>query len=1573
MEKTVTNDRTVERVYTSATEYYKVKGESKDITYYRNQDRLGKYEANEFNGAYERVATIGSPSEPVPDGTEVTVISGTRLHLVGYLGDGDAEQAVVHYGLEFTNEKPQKYGEEADYRTDDYMYDHLEFGGTLNFDDFFTEATRYNRPTTSYENYANAPIVFENAQYGYCYPQLYGQCASTWQIYHGAWWNGYGIAPTHSDYTLLKSMNLSEVSASESYGQAFYTLWYDDQDVKNFREEPHKEIFDITHSRNSSKYGTFLYVDAADEARTIAHLEFEAELCANSEIFYTAYVANMGKYYQTAPQVMFRVSTDIDDGNGGTKRIPVVSFLTGDIQSQGVDVSAVWHQVYGSAKIPKELEHIVNGEPRKYYVSIDNYCENTAGADYAIDQISFYTTTATVQVLQSSTPCDESSGIEVAILAKANELSDAVGHNKTTLYYRFFKRNANKEFKIEDALVGNGIYKNTNGVDSNIYGSIVFSSEYGDIDDLPTGSLGFGETGFYISNGTVFFQFDKREFDLDVNATYFVSFYTLGATPSEDSNDLHGWGNPYSDGACETTYSNDITPRVLQIDFKEPNGTDYDDAIIIPCDVLEVEKTFTITVQYPMPDGGYSPNTVFFDYYMGEKSEFKGIYVDLVESGERLYLEKALERFRANYPTEEYTAETLPEPDPNTEYDEGRAYTKDMYYLIKANMNKLRLLATNKFNYTFTSAGTYKFAAIPVIRETPDGYICSPLEFVFDVEKAAGSPQLTLGFSDVDYKGHGSTRVVRVGLDQLNNVKTSGTHTLHIPVHSFEYKNEEKTDNSIVFDGEELVLWDTNDPANTVSEDNKPVVATLLDAADTDRPMVNSDHQYLAVKFDDSFTFHEGYQYELHTVYYDMGDDREGKPSKEACATNDLTFIIKVVPKYVTWNGGSTQWNDDSNWSRSTKEELYKESGYDNTQGVTPIPSTYPAFVPMKFTYVTMPEVSTSSSVEAPELINLTTESKESDKEDEGIYTNIGETTTDNIEYDLMVRYTEDNCLGHETSSGTTTIGGNIYDCEKFYGNWAKEIYFKPGAELVNQHYLTYEKVWVEKELKANTCTLMSTPLQNTYAGDMYVPSATGRQETEAFQPIRMTKEDNGSLTLLDTYSRTKYPIYQRSWAQAGSTVYTSTNDMHRNNYSANLSGTVNETFTLWSHTYNDVMENYSTWKGFAIRAHKKEQGYNALLRLPKADTNYKYYDWNDNSQTTDQTTTLDRDSKYYGKLFTDDATAPDDRGLTYGVVYDYGTDESKKERTAGDGDVTESVSNIQSAQGYQLVGNPYLCSIDMGKFLTENIEQDNLEPKSGYWTYEDNSANAYIQGQIRPLQSFFVKAKSGANGFVFTPSMMIDGNTSPIEPQPALILTASNGRGQSSATLSVGEEARSVETLFDSNLEDVPMVYTVADGQAVSIHQLTELDRPIAFGVTCAASDETVEVTFTDVAQLTTGDVFVVDAVTGSQTAVGEGSVLGIQPNDYGRYFLLAGTTTIGSDRVDVQKGIVVSVRGKEVTIISGEELTQVRALSLSGASVYQDAVHGLTTSFTLSSGVYIIQAENVAGEQQTVKVVIK
>jgi hypothetical protein len=39
----------------------------------------------------------------------------------------------------------------------------------------------------------------------------------------------------------------------------------------------------------------------------------------------------------------------------------------------------------------------------------------------------------------------------------------------------------------------------------------------------------------------------------------------------------------------------------------------------------------------------------------------------------------------------------------------------------------------------------------------------------------------------------------------------------------------------------------------------------------------------------------------------------------------------------------------------------------------------------------------------------------------------------------------------------------------------------------------------------------------------------------------------------------------------------------------------------------------------------------------------------------------------------------------------------------------------------------------------------------------------------------------------------------------------------------------------------------------------------------------------------------------------------------------------------------------------------------------MYQTGDCGMSTHFTLSAGVYVIKAENVAGDQQTVKIVVK
>jgi hypothetical protein len=241
-------------------------------------------------------------------------------------------------------------------------------------------------------------------------------------------------------------------------------------------------------------------------------------------------------------------------------------------------------------------------------------------------------------------------------------------------------------------------------------------------------------------------------------------------------------------------------------------------------------------------------------------------------------------------------------------------------------------------------------------------------------------------------------------------------------------------------------------------------------------------------------------------------------------------------------------------------------------------------------------------------------------------------------------------------------------------------------------------------------------------------------------------------------------------------------------------------------------------------------------------------------------------------------------------------------------------------------------------------------------------------------MQSFFVKVKSGATKVIFAPAMMVDG-TQIASPSREFTLTASSNRGQSAASVSVGEEEKSVETLFDSNLTDVPMVYTVADGQAVSINQVKELSKPIAFGVTCTASNEMVDVTFSDIEKLTSGEVYVVDAVDGTSQQIYEGDSFAVQPNDYGRYFLTftGGSATGIEETASAQQGIVVSVRGREVTVTSGEEISQIQAVSLNGSTIYQNNSCGNSVTFMLHTGVYVIQAKNTAGVQQNVKIFVK
>ncbi|MBO5001611.1 MAG: hypothetical protein J6C66_02795, partial [Prevotella sp.] len=488
----------------------------------------------------------------------------------------------------------------------------------------------------------------------------------------------------------------------------------------------------------------------------------------------------------------------------------------------------------------------------------------------------------------------------------------------------------------------------------------------------------------------------------------------------------------------------------------------------------------------------------------------------------------------------------------------------------------------------------------------------------------------------------------------------------------------------------------------------------------------------------------------------------------------------------------------------------------------------------------------------------------------------------------------------------------------------------------------------------------MSSPLMSVYSGDMYVPKSNGRQETEAFKPIMFNNE-------LSSYSRTKYPVYQRSWKQEGAKVYTKKiefvgNDVLNETYSANLpyDGVVEETMAQWSHVYNDLAVRDTTLMGFSIRAHKEKQAENALLRLPKEDlTQYDFFSWND-SKWDDEggfpSMGIEKCPNVHGHLKTD---CSDNAVLSTGIDL------------------------IQVNNGYALIGNPYMSSVRMSKFLEQN---SSMIDGNAFWTYEvsDDGTSTELRahggsGTIRPMQAFFVKLRDDVvetDEITFTSDMMIDGNTSPETETAAagVRMMAINSKGQSTAVVAhvdgscngydVGED---VETFFDSNFSDAPTVYTVAGTKAVSVNSLPNIDI-VPFGVTCAGNDA-VDVTITGT-DLITQKLYVYDTANGMCAEIHDGEPISVQPNDYGRYYL----TTRSSMNIgeSVAQGIMVSVRDGQVTVTTAKNIRRVVVTTLNGANQLSLADCGMSATFTLHQGVYIIEVEGDAGKN-TVKIMVK
>ena len=1427
--------------------------------------------------------------------TKPTFNPGDHFYVVAYVKDetGNFSSPMANFSIRYFRFYPKTFeemGAEDVTRQISYLDENYNNIAVVSFDNDSPEQT-LSAPTSPDDNQSKNPSAWNRRSYGFVYKDLIDKSANkndTGNVYYNT-----KHSPQHGEYGIYKTANIENISSAGNNGTDGY-MWYS-------KKELHDRTYEAT---GKSQSGSFLYVDASDESRTIASAEFTASLCTGQQMAFSACIADM-TYENVKPQIMFRLFGLEKDEYGNIKDKKLLhSFSSGEFGTNRLSSEeAKWYQVYGKITIQQEAQVEKYSDFR---IEIDNYSKGTKGADYAVDDIRIYLKPAKVEIYQDRPACGETGtgSIKLKIRAIHETLNAILNHKDTKIHYRLVNEDGSP-------VTGEGLYNySLKGPGDATAKEITTTKSYASVDvfDSEETCAKYEIDGVNMiekdADGETYIILANHQFALTKGKKYYVSICADSNPDAPDAN----WGKP-SD-VCS------IYSAIFEMIGQTPMITDTDGKVI---------TEYRVNCTDPDPKVTLKGSLTTIDPITGEKITLTGVpflwYID-----------------GSSTPVDATPSTTIEIPVSKIGYGAHKIYM-------------------NPETETTNTAGDMVF--------TVDGveYLMCTEKIPVPLRIAKDGPQLNFGFNDVDYpfKDNSYETSLRIGLPQIKKLleKTSQGY-LQVPLHSASYKTgvEDKTltfidDSKIGTDktSADVYVATTNDPLWDASLLKNPV-ATL---SSSNLAEVKSDKQAtLNIKFSDAAVenFHEGYYYELRFAF----EQRAASAGTTYCP-GESYLKLKIVPEFITWTptadgGMNANWNNDANWHRSSSAELYDDKytdylAYGSSMSGTPTSAkdipTQNSYVPMKFTKVTIGNL---NGLPFPDLGNIVYRSTNQ------IATKLtngkGNEATKYIQYDFMAIWNE-----ADANKGFGT-DGNL-KCEKFYGNTCHQIYFKPQGELRDQCYLVYDKAWVEKELEPNKWYTMASPLQYIYAGDMYVPAKDGRQETKAFTDI--TFDTN-------VYSRSKYPVYQRAWMKSDVKEITPKSDYPASHYpSVAAPENVDMNLGYWSHVYNRVDESYAdaadgTFGGFSIKAGNallpKDKTKKALLRLPKADTKYQYFDYDGSTTSGGKSVTVGKNNGY-GKFL---------------VAY------SNEEKTFAE--KTQALGT-DNASGFYLVANPYTCSISMAKFFEANTGL-----QKAIWMVENGEvkaiSNAELDKQnyaIQPTQSFFVKKKEGetVENVRFTSTMYVDRTITPgllmaSDYVKSIEATTENSNGQiSKARIALRPEASAdyddqedVDLLYDQNLKDVPQVYTVAGNEAVVVNAVPELSW-IPLGIVSQQAEE-VSFTLKGVNKLD-APVYLYDAASASFTEVHDGEAVKVKAGDHGRYFLTQTRTSTGIDRMETEEqsapvkvyspaaGMIV------VSALGGEKLDRVQVFTLDGKMVHSYQLPDKQRMILrVPSGIYIVKA---------------
>ena len=1367
--------------------------------------------------------------------------------------------------------------------------------------------------------------------------------------------------------------------------------------------------------------GYFIYVDASSRPGRLATLTFEEKLCAGSELLVSAWVKSSATEGSDDAAMLFTIYGVDEVGN----RTPIHSQSTGQIRkTKHFSTSSTgeyreytsangygsknndWYQVFMS---------FVNDDPsvanfESYELRVDNNCASTAGGDYYLDEIKVYIAKPLAEARQLRSACTTERTL-MSLRLDWDRFMARVGNEgvdetrnlgicfiDTLLFHNNFNGNNFKE-----AMEKSAVHLGQDEQNSYEFRALFYNSTFDSNPSYEEGKEGGNLAAQNPINKDGFYAYTSKDGTSKALAVDFYGDLIPGRTywivlvPDPASNEVGGIH--MVDPTVFAGFYNE--PCAIKADFHVTGNTTIkiDGEIVTP----ETEfckghvNNFTVELQVPRGDGDgemvtVPADAVYFDWFFGENREGQiadpqAQYVEINENY-GVSLQDALTIFRNLAPSAtELDSNLIDQEDEN-----GNTFTKNMYDLIdyylnfaqapEGAQNRPLVLHQPSLNITLLDEMRVVICPIPlsvseeVMQELGydekswKGNLCWGYTYL-ELTTTGDAPGLHVGFNTVQYpEDLADKQALRIGLKQIESVSTTSGNNLTVDLRGAQSYDPENTVfelqpvtkyNGVIDDSyNKLFLTDTDDPdmkkfitdqGESFDKMSLPIgklegleahyYTTGSNFTNEMQVQFNLETQKLLVNgksVDFQFKPREGYYYTF-TVYFEEAIKDVGE--RTACL-GQFPVTMKVVPEYLVWNDTQKDdpnqpqevtignWNYDGNWKRATNKDIKAtntiEEYYNDDRG----------FVPMLFSKIIM---SKDSKVE---LYAAGYNADGSWGYGTGVTARPPHiaTPTDNIQYDLMA---------FDNTNGLTT--------ERYRVSLLDEIHFEPGAEMLHSEYLIHNKAYVDYKVIPGKWYSWATPIDGVVAGDFYTDD-DGNEKQEYFTDINFDSDSN---------NRFKPSVYQRMWKGIITAVPLYTDATTKKNVA--ISGN-------WSALTNDVAEKYEPGKGFSLKVQDVTTN-EAIFRLPKADTKYDLYHYKNGQPSADDEITIAR--------FTGSTTKGN---LLARQLYNRHTDIGQ----ATEGVPIKVELSESATKDYYLVGNPFMAHLDMSTFIEKN--EGVIEPK--YWAVDDGvqdvavvnpDADSWISvgenstATVAPLQSFFVQKAEGVTGEItlkFTQDMQTLGGTGDgLRSANALMITATTDDGRQSraavaydmAASADYEASEDAELFLDSNLGDVPMVYTVAGTMATSINRTSELYN-IPLGV-YGSKQEMVTLSFGGLNQFSSATLY--DAQEQTETPLHEGKTVSVPAGTSGRYFLRAGTPT-GNEVIARNAFLVYSVGGGKVMVTSSNTpLKDIRVYTMGGAQVRSIQASGMQQEIYLNRGIYLITVSDQDGLQETKKVLVR